>query len=62
MPWGTRLAHEPQRLWVRRALFQVHLWTGVGVGLYMLAISITGSAIVFRRELAKALVPRRASR
>ena len=62
MPWGTRLAHEPQRLWVRRALFQIHLWTGVGVGLYMLAISITGSAIVFRRELAKAIDPGRASR
>ena len=31
-------------MWSRRALFQIHLWTGIGVGLYMLMISITGSA------------------
>ena len=56
MAWGARLAHEPQRLWARRALFQIHLWTGIAVGLYILAISVTGSSVVFRRELAKALV------
>ena len=53
----ARLARQPQDVWVRRALFQVHLWTGISVGLYMLVISLTGSAVVFRRELAKALVP-----
>jgi uncharacterized iron-regulated membrane protein len=42
---------RPQNTWLRKALFQVHLWTGIGVGLYVLAISITGSAIVFRNEL-----------
>src|SRR5207253_1807010 len=48
-----RFIKQPQTVWARRALFQVHLWTGMGVGLYMLMISITGSAIVFRREITR---------
>ena len=35
----------------RRILFQLHLWIGIGLGLYIAFISVTGSAIVFRREL-----------
>src|SRR5688572_23159349 len=45
---------QPQRVWLRRALFQIHLWTGIGAGLYVLLISISGSAIVFRNEIYKA--------
>ena len=48
-----RFLKQPQTVWTRRALFQIHLWTGIGVGLYMLMISITGSAIVFRREITR---------
>jgi uncharacterized iron-regulated membrane protein len=44
--------------WWRRALFQVHLWTGLGIGIYVVVVSLSGSAIVFRRELNKALCPR----
>ena len=32
-------------------LFQVHLWLGVAMGLYVIFICLTGSLIVFRREL-----------
>jgi uncharacterized iron-regulated membrane protein len=42
---------RPQRLWIRRAFFQIHLWAGIGVGIYVVAISISGSALVYRREL-----------
>ncbi len=42
---------RPQNKWLRRALFQIHLWSGLGIGLYVLAISISGSAIVFRNEI-----------
>jgi uncharacterized iron-regulated membrane protein len=42
---------QPQKTWLRRALFQVHLWTGVAIGLYIVLISVTGSAVVFRRDL-----------
>ena len=48
--WRQWVAH-PQRLWIRRAIFQVHLWMGIGVGLYILLISVSGSAVVYRREL-----------
>ncbi len=56
MTLGERLVRRPQSLWVRKALFQIHLWTGVGVGLYVLLISISGSAIVFRNEIFEAYV------
>ncbi|HEV7968848.1 MAG TPA: PepSY-associated TM helix domain-containing protein [Candidatus Acidoferrales bacterium] len=46
---------RPQNVWLRKALFQVHLWTGIGLGLYVLLMSVTGSAVVFRRELTRAL-------
>jgi uncharacterized iron-regulated membrane protein len=36
---------------LRRALFQVHLWTGLAIGIYILAICLSGSAIVLRREM-----------
>jgi uncharacterized iron-regulated membrane protein len=45
---------QPQRLWIRRALFQVHLWTGIGLGLYVLVVSLTGSLLVYRNELYRA--------
>ena len=46
---------RPQTVWLRKALFQVHLWTGIGLGLYILLMSVTGSALVFRRELTRSL-------
>ena len=42
---------QPQRVWLRRWLFQVHLWTGLALGLYIVMLSATGSALVYRREL-----------
>ena len=46
-----RWVRQPQRLWLRRAMFQVHLWTGIALGLYVVMLSITGSALVYRTEL-----------
>src|ERR1700736_1867785 len=51
-PW-QQWAERPQVLWVRRAFFQVHLWVGIGIGLYVLLISVSGSAVVYRRELMR---------
>ncbi len=42
---------------MRRAFFQVHLWSGVVLALYILVICVSGSAIVFRRDLDKTLCP-----
>jgi len=44
---------------MRRAIFQIHLWTGLASGLYILAISLSGSAIIFRLEMNRAFCPAR---
>jgi uncharacterized iron-regulated membrane protein len=43
--------HRPQRLWVRQLNFQVHLWVGIILSLYMIVIGVTGAILVFRVEL-----------
>src|SRR5438477_6125149 len=52
-----RWVRQPQKVWLRRALFQVHLWSGITVGLYILMISVTGSVLVYRNELYRAATP-----
>ena len=47
----------PQTLRVRRAVFQIHLWTGLGIGLYLLMICLTGSVLVYRNEIYRAFSP-----
>ena len=49
-----RWLRQPQSMWVRKAIFQVHLWTGVGLSLYVLVVCVSGSALVFRPELSRA--------
>lgn len=51
---------QPQRVWLRRAVFQVHLWTGLAIGLYVVVLSITGSVLVYRNELDRYLATPRA--
>jgi uncharacterized iron-regulated membrane protein len=52
-PWIWR----PQTTWLRKAAFQVHLWTGIGIGFYVLLVSLTGSVLVFSNELFRAATP-----
>ena len=47
---------QPQKVPFRRALYLIHLWTGIATGLYILVISLSGSAVVFRRELTNWLI------
>jgi len=48
-----RWLHHPESLWIRRVIFQIHLWVGAGVGLYIMLMSISGSLLVYRDELSK---------
>ena len=48
---------QPQGVWLRRALFQVHLWTGIGLGLYILMISVSGVVLIYRNELYRTFSP-----
>jgi uncharacterized iron-regulated membrane protein len=52
-----RWVRQPQNIWFRRALFQVHLWSGIAIGLYVLMIAVTGSVLVYRNELYRAATP-----
>lgn len=52
-----RWIRQPQTVWLRRALLQVHLWSGIGLGLYICFISVTGSVLVYRNELYVATTP-----
>ncbi len=47
---------SPQKIWIRRALFQIHLWAGIGAAIYILLICVSGSALVFRNELHRSFV------
>ncbi len=42
-----------RRTFLRRALFQIHLWVGIGLGIYVFLICVSGSALVFHHELAE---------
>ena len=48
---------HPQRVWLRKALFQIHLWTGLGIGLYVVMISLTGAVLIYRSELRQYFDP-----
>ena len=47
----TRWLHRPRSTAFRRLTFQLHLWSGIALGLYLFFISITGSVLVYRNEL-----------
>jgi uncharacterized iron-regulated membrane protein len=51
---AERWLRHPQSIWVRRVFFQVHLWTGLILALYVLVMSITGTVLIYRRELSRA--------
>lgn len=46
---------RPQFLSWRKLLFQIHLWVGIGLGLYMFLMGVTGAALVFREEMQHAM-------
>ena len=51
----TQWLRQPQRVWLRRAAFQIHLWVGLFIGLYVVVLSLTGSLLVYRNELDRYL-------
>lgn len=42
---------QPYTLPWRKALFQVHLWIGVIIGIYVIAICLSGCVLVFEQDL-----------
>ncbi|MEE2636300.1 MAG: PepSY-associated TM helix domain-containing protein [Acidobacteriota bacterium] len=50
-------ARQPQSKRLRKILFQVHLWTGLGIGLYVVVISLSGTVLIYRSELRQRYDP-----
>lgn len=48
-----RYYRRPQQVALRRLNFQVHLWAGIIVTLYLIVIGVTGSVLVFRPEIER---------
>jgi uncharacterized iron-regulated membrane protein len=46
-----RFIRRPHQVFLRRACFQVHLWAGILVSIYIAAIGVSGSVLVFKDEL-----------
>ena len=57
MTYWQRWILEPQSARLRKAIFQIHLWSGIGAGLYVLLVSVTGSVLVYSNELYRAATP-----
>jgi uncharacterized iron-regulated membrane protein len=52
-----RWVQRPNEVFLRRVLFQIHLWTGIALGLYVLIIGVSGSVLVYRNELYRTFSP-----
>jgi uncharacterized iron-regulated membrane protein len=51
--WETWLRH-PQKLRLRKAIFQVHLWSGIALALYVLLMSVSGTILLYRVDISRA--------
>jgi uncharacterized iron-regulated membrane protein len=47
--------YQPRNVWLRRILFQVHLWTGLAIGLYIVMLSLSGSILVYSTQIVRIL-------
>lgn len=57
MTMWRRWVRQPQSVWARKAIFQIHLWTGIAIGLYVFVISVTGSILVYSGDLYQWATP-----
>jgi uncharacterized iron-regulated membrane protein len=58
----SNVIHNPRRLFLRRALFQIHLWSGIFLTIYVVIIAVTGSILVFEDEFTATTLPPMLSR
>jgi uncharacterized iron-regulated membrane protein len=53
----SNLVHHPRRLFLRRVVFQVHLWLGLLLSLYLVLISLSGALLVYHDTLTRMTLP-----
>jgi uncharacterized iron-regulated membrane protein len=49
--WWREWLWRPKSTWIRKVVFQLHLWSGIVLGLYVVVVCASGSAIVFRNDV-----------
>jgi uncharacterized iron-regulated membrane protein len=49
--------YNPRKLFLRKAVFQIHLWAGLLATIYIVVIAVTGSILVFEDELTSTTLP-----
>jgi len=52
-----RWISAPHTLWIRKFILQIHLWLGLGFGVYVLTICVTGSASILSTLFQQWFVP-----
>ena len=52
-----RFLERPQSNGLRKVLFQLHLWAGLTVALYVVLVGVTGAVLVFRPEFQAEAFP-----
>ncbi len=57
MPFLHDAVHNPRKLFLRKVLFQIHLWSGIFLSVYVIVIALTGSILVFENELTRTTLP-----
>lgn len=62
MSFLHELVHRPRKLLLRRVFFQIHLWAGIALSLYMVVIAVSGSILVFEDNLTATTLPAGLSR
>jgi uncharacterized iron-regulated membrane protein len=53
----VNFVRQPQLNPLRKVLFQIHLWLGLVLAIYVIVIGLTGSILVFRGDLQKLTFP-----
>ena len=57
-PLRTPLHRTGSEPILRRFFIKLHLWLALGLGAYIVVISVSGSAVVFRGEITRWAIPR----
>lgn len=56
-PGAKTFLTRPQNVPLRKALFQIHLWSGIAISLYIVIVATTGAVLVFRPDIERAIFP-----
>jgi len=51
------LWNQPKKHWARKVMFQVHLWLGIILGVFIAIVCVSGAIVVFRVEMNRSTTP-----